>query len=230
MMATHGAGKWWSLRQLACKSFNKVFVCGVSAKDLGVVEGGRATLHRTGQLNLLLFDLLLVNWRSPWTHVVLYPRALRGLTLLRRAAVVSGRRLLMSVVVALVGTIRDIHGRCCRLTKVVHQGAAHVDLRIRRRWRPVQTWWRGWRRCWVSRHVTVSNHVLAQQAMLHSVVPHCHLVGFGLIVALRALERRLVGVWDVLSQPGPIVTVTKVVVQGVLVEELKAHYQTVFII
>ena len=55
--------------------------------------------------------------------------------------------------------------------------------------------------------------------MLHSVVPHCHLVGFRLIVALGALERRLVGVWDVLSQPGPIVTVTKMVVQGILVQE-----------
>ena len=55
--------------------------------------------------------------------------------------------------------------------------------------------------------------------MFDSIVAYCHLVSLCLIVAFRALEGGLVGVWNVLSQPGTIMTITKMVVQGILVQE-----------
>ena len=73
LVATHGAGKRRGLGQLTCKSLNKVFVRGMSAQDLGIVECGCATLNWTGELNLFLLDLLLMDWRSTRTHIVFYP-------------------------------------------------------------------------------------------------------------------------------------------------------------
>lgn len=73
LVATHWAGKRRSLGQLTCKPLNKVFVCGMPAQDLGIVERGCAALNWTGELNLLLLDLLLMDWRSAWTHIVFYP-------------------------------------------------------------------------------------------------------------------------------------------------------------
>ena len=55
--------------------------------------------------------------------------------------------------------------------------------------------------------------------MFDSIVAYCHLVCLCLIVAFRALEGGLVGVWNVLSQPWSVMTVTEMVVQGVLVQE-----------
>ena len=55
--------------------------------------------------------------------------------------------------------------------------------------------------------------------MFHSIVANRHLVSFCLIVAFGALERGLVGVRNVLRQTGPVMTVTEVVVQRVLVQE-----------
>ena len=55
--------------------------------------------------------------------------------------------------------------------------------------------------------------------MFDSIVAYCHLVSLCLIVAFWALEGRLVGVWNVLCQPGSVMTVTEMVVQGVLVQE-----------
>lgn len=76
LVATHGAGKRRSLGQLTCKSLNKVFVRGVPTQDLSIVERGCAALDWAGELNFLLLDLLLMDWRSAWTHIVLYPGSL----------------------------------------------------------------------------------------------------------------------------------------------------------
>ena len=73
LMAAHWTGERRSLRQLARKSLNKVFVRGMSAQDLGIVERGCAALNWTGELNLFLLDLLLMYRRSAWTHIVFYP-------------------------------------------------------------------------------------------------------------------------------------------------------------
>ena len=47
LVATHRAGKRRSLRQLTSKSLNKVFVRGMPAQDLGVVERCCAALNWT---------------------------------------------------------------------------------------------------------------------------------------------------------------------------------------
>jgi hypothetical protein len=73
LVATHGTGKRRCLGQFTSKSLNKVFVRGMSAQDLGIVERGCAALNWTGELNLFLLDLLLMDWRSAWTHIVFYP-------------------------------------------------------------------------------------------------------------------------------------------------------------
>ena len=75
-MAAHWTGERRSLRQLARKSLNKVFVRGVPTQDLSIVECSCAALDWAGELNLLLLDLLLMDWRSAWTHIVLYPGSL----------------------------------------------------------------------------------------------------------------------------------------------------------
>ena len=55
-----------------------------------------------------------------------------------------------------------------------------------------------------------------------------HLVRLGLVITLGTLVRRLRGVGDLLGQPRTIVTVTQMVVEGILVqEELRTNFAIV---
>ena len=155
--------------------------------------------------------------RCPRTHVVINPRltsrrsVARRLLLTRRPAV---RRMMGGHLTLSVRNWYWLRGG----GHMVHHGSIHV--RVGRWW----SWWCGrcrgrWWWGWITGNVTILNHVLAQEAMFDTIMSHRHLMSLGLIIALWALERRLGVCRNILAQSRTIVAITKMVVQGVLVEE-----------